>query len=278
MGVNILQNSGLTELAKLLKRESMPQHVAVIMDGNGRWAKNRSKPRVFGHRKGVDSVRSIVKAADILGIKVLSLYAFSEENWGRPSHEITAIMTLLNTFMLSEREQLKKNNVQLRFMGRIERLPPKTLKIIQESKEYLSGNTGLVLNIALSYGGRTEIVDACRSLAMRVASGELNPQDIDNDLMSSAFVGWDLPDPDLLIRTSGEQRVSNFMLWQMAYTEFYFTPVNWPDFTQERFVEALLEYQRRQRRFGLVEEKETSTGGLSLLRNVFNFQVKSDPC
>ena len=278
MGVNILQNSGLTELAKLLKRETIPQHVAVIMDGNGRWAKNRSKPRVFGHRKGVESVRSIVRTADALGVKVLSLYAFSEENWGRPSHEVTAIMTLLNTYMLRERAELKKNNVQLRTMGRIERLPPKTLKLIQESKDYLSGNTGLVLNIALSYGGRTEIVDACRSLAMRVASGELNPQDIDNDLMNSAFTGWDLPDPDLLIRTSGEQRVSNFMLWQMAYTEFYFTAVNWPDFTQERFVEALLEYQRRQRRFGLVEETEQSTGGLSLLRNAFNFHSKSDPC
>lgn len=278
MGVNILQNSGLTELAKLLKRETIPQHVAVIMDGNGRWAKDRSKPRVFGHRKGVESVRSIVKTADSLGIKVLSLYAFSEENWGRPSHEITAIMTLLNTYMLKEREELKKNNVQLRTMGRIERLPPKTLRLIQESKDYLKGNTGLVLNIALSYGGRTEIVDVCRSLAMRVASGELNPQDIDNDLMNSAFTGWDLPDPDLLIRTSGEQRVSNFMLWQMAYTEFYFTTVNWPDFTQERFVEALLEYQRRQRRFGLVEDTEQGIGGLSLLRNALNFQPKSDQC
>jgi undecaprenyl diphosphate synthase len=278
MGVNILQNSGLTELAKLLKRETIPQHVAVIMDGNGRWAKDRSKPRVFGHRKGVESVRSIVKTADALGVKVLSLYAFSEENWGRPSHEITAIMTLLNTYMLREREELKKNNVQLRTMGRIERLPPKTLRLIQDSKDYLSGNTGLVLNIALSYGGRTEIVDACRSLAMRVASGELNPQDIDNDLLNSAFTGWDLPDPDLLIRTSGEQRISNFMLWQMAYTEFYFTAVNWPDFNQERFVEALLEYQRRQRRFGLVEDTEQSSGGLSLLRNAFNFQSKSDPC
>jgi len=276
--VNILQNSGLTESAKLLKRESLPQHVAIIMDGNGRWAKNRSKPRVFGHRKGVDSVRSIVKSADALGIKVLSLYAFSEENWGRPSHEVTAIMTLLNTYMVKEREELKKNNVQLRTMGRIERLPPKTFQLIQETKEYLSGNTGLVLNIALSYGGRTEIVDVCRSLAMRVASGEINPQDIDNDLMSSAFTGWDLPDPDLLIRTSGEQRVSNFMLWQMAYTEFYFTSVNWPDFTQEKFVEALLEYQRRQRRFGLVEESETNASELSLLFGAFQLRSKRDPC
>lgn len=253
-------NSGYAELIRSLKRESLPQHVAVIMDGNGRWAKNRSQPRVFGHRKGVNAVRAIVEAADEIGIKVLSLYAFSEENWGRPSHEVTAIMTLLNTYMLREREELKKKNVQLRTMGRVERLPQKTFRLVQETKEYLSTNTGLVLNIALSYGGRTEIVDACRQLATRVASGELNPQDIDNDLVASAFAGWDLPDPDLMIRTSGEQRVSNFMLWQMAYTEFYFTPVNWPDFTKEKFVEALLEYQRRQRRFGLVEEPEIRTG------------------
>lgn len=263
-----MRNSGYTELTKLLKRETLPQHVAVIMDGNGRWAKNRSKPRVFGHRQGVNAVRDIVQAADEVGIKVLSLYAFSEENWGRPSHEVTAIMTLLNNYMLKEREELKRRNVQLRTMGRIERLPPKTFKLVQETKEYLSGNTGLVLNIALSYGGRTEIVDACRQLATRVASGELNPQDIDNDLLSSAFSGWDLPDPDLLIRTSGEQRVSNFMLWQMAYTEFYFTAINWPDFTKECFIEALLEYQRRQRRFGLVDESESSTQELPLASGV----------
>ena len=276
MGVNILQNSGFAELSKLLKRETLPQHVAIIMDGNGRWAKDRSKPRVFGHRKGTDAVRSILETADDLGIKVLSLYAFSEENWGRPSHEITAIMTLLNSYMVREREELKRKNVQMRTMGRIERLPPKTFKLIQETKEYLSGNTGLVLNIALSYGGRTEIVDVCRTLARRVASGEINPQDIDNDLMSSAFTGWDLPDPDLLIRTSGEQRISNFMLWQMAYTEFYFTSINWPDFTREKFVEALLEYQRRQRRFGLVDETDNSMG-LSLIPSNFK-KLNSDPC
>jgi undecaprenyl diphosphate synthase len=242
----------LSELARSLKREQLPNHVAIIMDGNGRWANKRGRPRIFGHHRGADSVRAIVETADQLGIKVLSLYAFSEENWGRPAHEITAIMTLLNTYLLKEREELKRNNVQLRTMGRIERLPPKTLKLLRDTQEMLSGNTGLVLNIALSYGGRTEIVEACRAVARRVHAGELTPQDVNMETFAESFTTCDLPDPDLLIRTSGEQRISNFMLWQMAYTEFYFTPVHWPDFREEEFVLALKEYLGRQRRFGLV--------------------------
>lgn len=243
----------LSDLARSLKREQLPNHVAIIMDGNGRWANQRGKPRIFGHHRGADSVRAVVETADQLGIKVLSLYAFSEENWGRPPHEVTAIMTLLNTFLLKEREELKKNNVQLRTMGRIERLPPKTFKLIRETQEMLSDNTGLVLNIALSYGGRAEIVEACRAVARRVQAGELTPQDVSLETFAESFSSYDLPDPDLLIRTSGEQRISNFMLWQMAYTEFYFTPVHWPDFREEEFVLALKEYLRRQRRFGLVQ-------------------------
>jgi undecaprenyl diphosphate synthase len=245
----------LSELAKSLKREHLPNHVAIIMDGNGRWAQQRGKPRVFGHRKGADNVREVVKTADQLGIKVLSLFAFSEENWGRPAMEVRALMTLLNTYLLQERDELKANNVQLRSMGNHDRLPPKTLKILRETEEYLSENTGLVLNMALSYGGRTEIVDAARAIARRVQAGELNPNDIDHDVFKAMLPNWDLPDPDLLIRTSGEQRISNFMLWQMAYTEFYFTPMHWPDFGQDQLVAALQEYTRRQRRFGLVEEE-----------------------
>jgi undecaprenyl diphosphate synthase len=248
----------LSELAKSLKREHLPNHVAIIMDGNGRWAQSRGKPRVFGHRKGADSVRAVVETADQLGIKVLSLFAFSEENWGRPAHEVRAIMTLLNTYLLQERDELKANNVQLRSVGRHDRLPPKTLKLLRETEEYLSSNTGLVLNIALSYGGRTEIVEATRSIARRVQTGELKPQDINHEIFQSSLANWDLPDPDLLIRTSGEQRISNFMLWQMAYTEFYFTNVHWPDFGQDQFVLALQEYTRRHRRFGLLEEGETA--------------------
>lgn len=246
----------LSELVRSLKREKLPNHVAIIMDGNGRWAQRRHKPRVFGHRRGVETVRAVVESADRLGIKVLSLYAFSEENWGRPSHEVTAIMTLLNTYLLREREELKTKNVQLRTMGRLERLPPKTLRIVRETQDMLAENSGLVLNIALSYGGRTEIVEACRALARRVASGELSPQDINHDLLGNSFSCWDLPDPDLLIRTSGEQRLSNFMLWQMAYTEFYFTPVHWPDFNEGQFLLALQDYVSRQRRFGLVGQED----------------------
>ncbi len=244
----------LSELAKSLKREYLPNHVAIIMDGNGRWAKSRGRPRVFGHRKGADSVRAVLQTADQLGIKVLTLFAFSEENWGRPAHEVRAIMTLLNTYLLSEREELKANNVQLRSVGNHDRLPPKTLKILRDTEEYLSSNSGLVLNLAISYGGRTEIVDATRAIARRVQSGELNPQDINHDTFKATLANWDLPDPDLLIRTSGEQRISNFLLWQMAYTEFYFTDVHWPDFGEDQLVHALQEYTRRQRRFGLVDD------------------------
>lgn len=249
---NSMSDERLAELTRTLKRERLPNHVAIIMDGNGRWAKQRGRPRVFGHRRGVESVREIIKTADQLGVKVLSLYAFSEENWGRPSHEVMAIMTLLNTYLIREREELRKQNVQLRTMGRLERLPPKTLKLIRETEEMLSENTGLVLNIALSYGGRTEIVEACRAVARKVQAGELSPQDVSQEILSGSFNNWDLPDPDLLIRTSGEQRVSNFMLWQLAYTEFYFTPVLWPDFGKEQFMLAMQDYLGRQRRYGLL--------------------------
>jgi len=250
----------LSELAKSLKREQLPNHVAIIMDGNGRWAKQRGRPRIYGHRHGADSVRAVVEAADQLGVKVLSLYAFSEENWGRPQHEVMAIMTLLNTYLLKEREELKANNVQLRTMGRLDRLPKKTLRLIRETEDMLSDNTGLVLNIALSYGGRSEIVEACRAVARKVQSGELSPQDVSHDILAASLYNWDLPDPDLLIRTSGEQRISNFMLWQMAYTEFYFTNVHWPAFGKEEFMRALRDYQQRQRRFGLVTDQDGELG------------------
>jgi undecaprenyl diphosphate synthase len=255
----------LSELAKSLKRELLPNHVAVIMDGNGRWAKHRGRPRVFGHRRGVEAVRSVVKAADQFGIKVLSLYAFSEENWGRPAHEVTALMTLLNTFLLRDRDELHRNNIQLRAMGRLERLPPRTLRLLHETLDLMSGNTGMVLNIGLSYGGRTEIVEACRALARRVQAGELAPQDLTTELFQAALTTGDLPEPDLLIRTSGEQRLSNFMLWEMAYAEFHFTPVHWPDFDAEQFAAALAEYTRRSRRYGRLDEADESDGSVVAL-------------
>lgn len=258
----------LSDQAKALKREQLPRHVAMIMDGNGRWAKKRHMPRVFGHRHGIDTVRMVVETSDLLGIKVLSLFAFSEENWGRPVHEVTTIMTLINTYLIRNRDELNKNNVQLRIMGRFGQLPQKTQRIIRESEELLANNTGLVLNIALSYGGRAEIVEACRMVARRVQTGEINPQDINTELLGGAFSTWDLPDPDLLIRTSGEQRLSNFMLWQMAYTELYFSPVHWPAFQQDDYVAALQEYMHRQRRFGLVQDADQNEpAGLALATN-----------
>lgn len=246
----------LSDLAKSLKRETIPNHVAIIMDGNGRWARSRHRPRVFGHRRGADTVRMVVETSDQLGVKVLSLFAFSEENWGRPQQEVLAIMTLLNTYLLREREELHRNNVQLRTMGDVSRLPRRTQKILRESEAMLAGNTGLVLNVALSYGGRRDIVEACRALARRVQSGEISPSDINQEMIGHALSTWDLPEPDLMIRTSGEQRISNFMLWQMAYTEFYFTSVHWPEFSQNDYILAFKEYQRRQRRFGLIADED----------------------
>lgn len=243
----------------VLKREKLPNHVAIIMDGNGRWAKSKNRPRVFGHRQGMETVRTVVRAADGLGIKVLSLYAFSEENWGRPEREVSFIMRLLDTYLLRERDELNEQNIQLRVIGNTDRLPGRTRKLVEESVRMMSDNTGMVMNVALSYGGRAEIVEACQAIARRVAAGELAPDDINRESIEENLSTAALPDPDLLIRTSGEQRISNFMLWQMAYTEFYFTDVHWPAFTSEDFSAALAVYGERKRRFGLVPEAKSKT-------------------
>jgi undecaprenyl diphosphate synthase len=256
-----------TSLPGQLKREKMPNHVAIIMDGNGRWAKKRNRPRVFGHRQGLETMRNIVKQSDILGIKVLTVFGFSEENWGRPQYEISVLMTLMNTYLMREREELNDRNVQLRVMGRIERLPAKTQEILSETQDYLSDNTGMVLNVAISYGARTEILDACRALAERVASGDINPEDINEKTMESAMHPWEIPDPDLLIRTSGEQRISNFLLWQAAYSELYFTEKAWPEFDTAEYIVALEEFQRRQRRFGLVVDEPSVASPVNENRN-----------
>lgn len=242
-----------------LKREKLPCHVAIIMDGNGRWAQKQHKPRVFGHRHGVNTVREIIKFSDELGIKVLSLFAFSEENWGRPEYEVSVLMTLLNSFIISERDELDRKNVQFRFMGRRDRLSEKTKKLIRETESMLGDNTGLVLNVALSYSGRAELVDAFQDIAAKIASKDLVPKDINFDVIENSLQTVGLPEPDLLIRTSGEKRISNFMLWQLAYTELYFTDVLWPDFDRQEYTKALLEYQDRQRRFGLVKNSSESS-------------------
>ncbi|WP_270171804.1 isoprenyl transferase [Paenibacillus sp. SYP-B4298] len=233
-----------------LQNDNIPQHVAIIMDGNGRWAKSRGLPRMAGHHSGMKAVKRITMAADRLGVKYLTLYAFSTENWKRPKAEVDFLMKLPQEFLSIELDDLIKNNVQVRMMGYREDLPSHTLRAVEEAIEKTRGNTGLVLNFALNYGSRKEMVDAVRAIAEEVKAGRLecaaiSERDLDGHLLSS-----DIPDPDLLIRTSGELRISNFMLWQLAYSELWFTDVYWPEFMDEHFYEAIREYQRRARRYG----------------------------
>lgn len=246
---------GFQNISCPISRERIPRHVGIIMDGNGRWAKLRNRPRVFGHRNGVDSVRQVVKAAGEWGVETLTLYAFSDENWGRPLEEVGAIMGLLDTYVRKERDELDRNNVRFRTIGDIERLKPATRVIIREATEKLAGNTGLVLNLALSYGGRMEITKAMQKIAERVRAGEILPEAISPDMITNHLYTAGLSDPDLIIRTSGEQRISNFLLWQSAYSELYFTDVLWPDFTRHEFARALQAYDQRSRRFGLTQSQ-----------------------
>ncbi|MBP6217176.1 MAG: isoprenyl transferase [Oligoflexales bacterium] len=241
----------------IIKAGIIPRHVAIIMDGNGRWAKMRLQPRIFGHRKGVESVRKAVEVAAEIGVKVLTLYAFSEENWGRPQEEVSAIMSLLDTYIVKERENLKKNHIRIKVIGCLDKLSEKSRSLIQEADDFLKDESKMLLNVALSYGSRTEIALACQAIAQKVQDGRLSPMDISPELISEHLFTANLPDPDLMIRTSGEQRVSNFLLWQIAYTELWFTPVLWPDFKKEHFLEGVLSFQKRKRRFGLVEHAQT---------------------
>jgi undecaprenyl diphosphate synthase len=228
----------------------VPRHVAVIMDGNGRWAKQRGRPRIFGHRAGADSLRAVLRACRDHGVEFLTVYAFSTENWVRPPDEVSGLMSLLKTFLKKDEHELHENQVRLRTTGRIEDLPKGVRKelerVMEATKRYEKGH----LILALSYGGRTEIVSAVRAIAAKVQAGELAPEAIDEATISRNLYLPDVPDPDLMIRTSGELRLSNFLLWQLSYAEFYFTDTLWPDFREESFAEALVEYSRRQRRFG----------------------------
>jgi len=228
----------------------LPRHVAIIMDGNGRWAKQRSLPRVEGHRTGAESVRAVIRTAGELGIKYLTLYAFSVENWNRPKDEIDALMKYLAHYMKTEFPELNRNNVRLEVIGQVHRLPEFVQKQLAKTQEALSKNNGLTLIMALSYGGRTEIVDAMRSIATKVKKGELDPAEITEQVVAENLYTRKWPDPDVLIRTSGEMRVSNFLLWQISYAELVVTPTLWPDFRKPQFYEALEEYNRRHRRFG----------------------------
>ena len=233
-------------------KASLPQHVAVIMDGNGRWARERHLPRVEGHRRGAESAKTIIRTAGEVGIKYLTLYAFSVENWNRPKDEVAALMKYLIHYLKAETPDLNKNNVRLEAIGQIHRLPDNVQEHLAKSIATLSKNNGLTLIMALSYGSRIEIIEAVRAIATKVRDGKLDPAEINEKVVSENLWTRNIPDPDLLIRTSGEMRVSNFLLWQISYAEFVVTPTLWPDFRRPQFFAALEEYTRRHRRFGAV--------------------------
>jgi len=231
----------------------LPRHVAMIMDGNGRWAKKRLMNRVRGHEKGTDTVKDIVSACRELNIDYLTLYAFSTENWGRPKAEVLALMTILKRFLVSERKDLAKKDIRLNVLGQIERLPDDVRAEADRTMSETCNNRGMVLNLALSYGSREEIVRAAKKLAEDVAEGRLSPEDIDENRLSACLYTGGMPDPDLIIRTSGEFRLSNFMMWQAAYAELFITDTLWPDFSKEEFHGILMDFQQRDRRFGKVK-------------------------
>jgi undecaprenyl diphosphate synthase len=239
------------QIEALKGAENLPRHIAVIMDGNGRWAKKRRLPRLAGHKAGTEPVRKCVRACARIGIQHLTLYTFSLENWNRPRAEVSGLMLVLEEVLRREELELSQNNVRLNAIGRLDLLPESTRRTLQETIQRLSTNSGLRLTLALSYGGRAEIVDAAKKLAARVASGEVSGKDVDEAAFQRCLYDPALPDPDLLIRTSGELRVSNFLLWQIAYSEIWVTEVLWPDFTEADLIEGIRAYQSRDRRYGL---------------------------
>jgi undecaprenyl diphosphate synthase len=250
----------------------IPIHIAIIMDGNGRWAKNRSLPRVAGHQEGVSSVRDVVESCGQLGVEYLTLYAFSTENWKRPQDEVSMLMRLLLNSLRDETKRLHENNVRLTAVGDIEKLPREVQKKLSETIDVTKNNTGLTLNLALSYSGKWEILKAIKEIARKVKTGELKIDDINETLVSNNLMTSGMPDPDLLIRTGGEYRVSNFMLWQLAYSELYISPNYWPEFRRSHLYDAIRDYQSRERRFGLVSEqigKRSNGGEKSLAAKIF---------
>ena len=239
----------------LIDTDKLPCHIAIIMDGNGRWARKKGKPRVFGHQNGVNAVRATTEAAAEIGIKYLTLYAFSSENWNRPQSEIDALMTLLVTSIYKETDTLIKNNIRLATIGNLALLPKNVQNKIAQAKHATSHCDGLTLVVAISYGSRWEILEAAKLMAKDINSKKLSPANLSPDDFNQYLYTADIPDPELLIRTSGEYRISNFLLWQIAYSELYFTHVLWPDFTKEDLLKAIIDYQRRERRFGQTSEQ-----------------------
>lgn len=238
-----------------VSHNDLPTHVAVIMDGNGRWAQNRGMKRIEGHRAGSESVQAITRSCREKGLNYLTLYAFSSENWQRPRGEVQGLMQLMNRYLKNELQIMLENGIRFKALGDIHRLPKTTKKLLTETERQTAGNKDMVLSLALSYGGRQEILRACRHIAEACLAGELKPEDLDQNIFSRYLYTADLPDPDLLIRTGGDIRVSNFLLWQIAYTEIFVTPTYWPDFRETQLEEALEDYRKRQRRFGRTGEQ-----------------------
>lgn len=242
-------------LLQQIDKDKLPLHIAVIMDGNGRWAKEKGKLRVFGHQNGVKAVRDTVEGAVEAGISYLTLYAFSAENWNRPKFEVTALMELLVSTINKETKTLMENDVRLNAIGNLKALPPRCYQQLQEAINKTSGNKKCTLTLALSYSSRWEIVEAARKIAEQVKQGSLNPEDVNEDVFASQLTTAGIPDPELMIRTSGEHRISNYLLYQLAYSELYFTQKLWPDFRREDLFEAIIDYQKRERRFGMTGEQ-----------------------
>ncbi len=238
-----------------IDKSRIPSHVAIIMDGNGRWAKLHGHERSFGHESGVDTVREITEIASQIGVKYLTLYTFSTENWNRPEPEVHFLMNLVVTAIEKQTPDLIKNNVRLTMIGDLSRMPDFARNRLLKCIDDTAADTGLVLCLALSYSARWEIVEACRTIAHKVQQGELDPNLIDDNVVATHMATHDMPDPDLLIRTAGDLRISNYLLWQIAYSELYFTPVFWPDFTQDEFLKAIIDFQSRERRFGKTSEQ-----------------------
>lgn len=236
-----------------IDRNRLPKHIAIIMDGNGRWAAKRAMPRFFGHKAGMEAIREVLRTSSDIGIKILTVYAFSTENWNRPTDEVSYLMNLLIEYMHKEINELNKNNVKVKILGDLSPLPPTAVEEIEKAIELTHNNTGIQFNIALNYGSRAELISACRNIAKEVRDGKITVEDINEELISNSLFTKGDYDPDLVIRTSGEKRLSNFLLWQSAYSELVFADVMWPDFGKEELIDAILEYQSRDRRFGKIK-------------------------
>ena len=240
---------------QIVAKGNLPRHIAIIMDGNGRWAKKRGLPRIAGHREGINSVREVTRCCGEVDIQYLTLYTFSRENWARPVKEVSALMNLLVETIRKEIDELMKNNVRLQIIGRLDELPVDPKREMEDGIRRTEGNTGLRLILALNYGGRSEILDAVRTYCQEVVEGKVSVNDLSEKFFGQYLYTGNIPDPDMIIRTSGEYRISNFLLWQLAYSEIYITSVHWPAFRQRQLYEAILDYQSRDRRFGKVNEK-----------------------